>query len=175
MTQIREKNASLTTSNNATPIKANSSSLPQAQDILPPIIQVKQVPTSSSPLTYINFRVDPVFLKAASALSNLYDFNRSTIVKVSSIDLPNLKQYTITINLNLPSNKLLQFTADYNTTSKSINGYNFLYTPQTTLDPNLFQSINLSDIGSNKIVMSTISSIFLQYPQYFSTSVSSVL
>ncbi len=69
---------------------------------------------------------------------------------------------------------MLEVSVDYNTQSNTVSFPKFAYTPQTVLMKSMFESVSLSSIGSNKVMMDIISSIFMDHPQYFSTAVSSV-
>jgi hypothetical protein len=143
----------------------------------PPLVQVKQVPasTGSASPTYINYRIDSVFLKASAVINSIYPFNASNIVKVSVLTLSNtVNQYNITLSFNLASNKYLQFLANYNSSANTVSFSNFTYTPQTTLPSTLFQSFPLASLSQNNVIMSLVSSIFMTYPQYFSSAVSSI-
>jgi hypothetical protein len=71
-----------------------------------PLVQVQPPSTIIAP-NYINFRLDPLFLQAASAINAVYSFSPSSIIKVSLVNLPNIRRYNITLNLNLQSGKYL--------------------------------------------------------------------
>lgn len=94
---------------------------------------------------------------------------------VKQLNLTNTaKIYNITINPHVQSKKLLEFLIEYETTSKIIKFIVFQYTPVIILTPSLFQNVPLANISKNSVIMSLISEIFMQFPQYFSNAVSSI-